>query len=86
MNGYVKDYNQNISQCPLFHTTLQAIRKIVVVGHSLSEIDKPYFMKIQELINHQIPWFISYHSDDDFRSIEQKCHNLQINNYELFKI
>lgn len=86
MNEFVKDYKHNIRQCPLFHTPLQTIKKIVVVGHSLSEIDKPYFMKIQELINPQTPWFISCHSDNDFHSIEQKCRDLQINNYDLFKI
>ena len=86
MNELVKPYDENIKRCPLFQLNLQTIRKIVVVGHSLSESDWPYFKEIQKHIMPQVPWRISYHSVNDISLTEEKCHQLQICNYELFEV
>lgn len=86
MNEYVKQYEYNINQCQLFHIDLQRIAKIVVVGHSLSMSDWPYFIEIKKHLSPEVPWHISYHSRDEASSIEKKCLNLKISNYELFQI
>ena len=86
MNEFVKPYDQIVRRCPLFQINLQTIRKIVVVGHSLSESDWPYFRKIQKHIMPQVPWRISYHSRKNISSINEKCLKLNIRNYELFEI
>ena len=86
MNEFIKPYSQNIIQCPLFGSCLQQIQRIVVVGHSLSQIDKPYFEEIQKYTNPHIRWRISYHDDKGIPYLKQKCCDLKIYNYELFKL
>lgn len=86
MNNYVKQYNENIRRCSEFFLKLSSIERIIVVGHSLSRIDNPYFVEIQKYISPKLHWDISCHSDADIKHIKQRCHDLQINNYELFEI
>lgn len=45
-----------------FFSNLKAIRQIYVMGHSLAEVDAPYFAEIIKNINPSlVRWMISYH-------------------------
>gem|GEM_PF-3700001 len=44
------------------------------------------FVKIQESINPEILWRISYHSNNDISRLQQRCRDLKINKYELFRV
>lgn len=53
-----------ISDHSAFFKSLENIRKIRVLGHSLSDVDKPYFDAVMENIDTSVvQWEISYHSD-----------------------
>lgn len=86
MNEYVKQYDQNIRRCRLFSFNLQEIKKIIVIGHSLSRPDWPYFREIKKHVSPQVPWYISFHAENETALIKQRCLELQINNYELFEV
>ncbi len=56
-----------------FFNSLKNLKKIIVLGSSLSEVDKDYFKKILEVeANKKIPWIVSYYEDSDQESHLQK--------------
>jgi hypothetical protein len=66
VEGYTKETSQYINQNTSFWSALKDIDEIIVLGHSLSEIDFPYFEKIMESIDmNTVEWKISYHGDEE---------------------
>lgn len=56
-----------------FFHSLSGIRRIYVLGHSLSEVDWPYFKLISESTSPSNPdWMVSCHAE----SIQEKVHAL----------
>lgn len=68
-----------------FFEGLASIRKISVLGHSLSAVDMPYFGKINEAIGKDVEWEISWHSDDDIKHIEAFCRRFGISSDRCHK-
>lgn len=68
-----------------FFEGLASIRKISVLGHSLSTVDMPYFDKINEAIGKDVEWEISWHSDDDIKHIEAFCRRFGISSDRCHK-
>lgn len=53
---------QIIAHNQSFFSNLRAIRQIYVMGHSLAEVDAPYFAEIIKNIDSpSVRWMISYH-------------------------
>jgi hypothetical protein len=53
---------QIIAYNQAFFSNLKAIRQIYVIGHSLAEVDVPYFAKIiKNIDSSSVRWMISYH-------------------------
>lgn len=53
---------QIIARNQAFFSNLKAIRQIYVMGHSLAEVDAPYFAEVIKNINSSaVRWMISYH-------------------------
>lgn len=48
-----------------FFEIMSGMEKVVTIGHSLSEVDYPYFREIARRNNGKAEWFIGYHSYDD---------------------
>lgn len=57
------------------------ISKIIVMGHSYSEIDYPYFEKIAQVV--KADWILSYYSDSDKRAAECLQKRLKSNSVEI---
>lgn len=60
MNEFTKQYNRNIAN----HSSYD-IKQIIVIGHSMSKVDWPYFREIIKNIGKEIPWIVYCHSIDD---------------------
>ena len=59
-----KPTDQIIEQQQSFFSSLKSIRKILVMGHSLSEVDSPYLKEIiRNIDSSSVNWQVSYHSD-----------------------
>jgi hypothetical protein len=57
-----------------FFDSLKDVRKIVILGHSLSDVDMPYFDKIaNSIMKDQVEWEISYHTPTDINRIHHFC-------------
>lgn len=70
MNEFAKQYSQNIANHSSFFSSLEGIKQIIVIGHSLSKVDWPYFKEIIRNIGQDIPWTVYCHSIDDKRNTE----------------
>lgn len=83
MNWYddamTKHTKQIISENKAFFESRKDIRSIVTLGHSLSQVDWPYF---EELIKssglHDVRWMISFYSEEDLVRIYYFCRKMRI--------
>lgn len=66
---------------PDFFKSIKGVNRIVILGHSLSPIDKPYFGQIRHLADEDVHWHISKHSFSDEELIEEFVTTMKISNY-----
>ena len=82
-NSY-KNTESIIEENSNFFNSLKDIQEIYVLGHSISEVDQPYFNKIIESIpNKEVKWIVSYYSNPD--SIIEKLYEIGLKD-EQFKL
>lgn len=77
-----------INENKSYFASLQEIDTVVILGHSMSDVDMPYFDEISKCIKKNSFWFVSYYSDAEhdelYSSVQQFA---QSDNYiKLFKI
>lgn len=81
LNAYYKDKKKQIAKNETFFLSLLEIKHIVVIGHSLADIDLGYFGKILSITNNNTIWHFSYHSEDDKKHIDKfkwQCNSLPL--------
>lgn len=63
-----------------FISSLNKIKRIIVKGHSLSEVDMPYFKKVLEVNDNpeNIEWEVSFHSEANLNRIDEFAKELHI--------
>lgn len=94
IEGYFSDSAKKteeiISDNLAFFDSVKEIEEIVVVGHSLSPVDHPYFRKIIEenATPDELHWKISWHSDGDKDRIKMFAAMMGIDeqNIEMFHL
>ena len=65
---------------------LSEIRDVYVLGHSLGEVDLPYFQVIKEAATLDAKWHFSYYNDKDKDNITKRTDELSINAFSIAKI
>lgn len=94
MNTLDKKVTNNIKTNPFFDT-LQEISNIVVIGHSMSIIDIPYFHAVRTKVCPNSNWYFSIYDGQETRYINSfkensshyVCENpLQLENCHLFNL
>lgn len=55
MNGFVKDYESNITNHKEFFNGLFGVKQIITYGHSMAKVDWPYFAEIIKIVGHDCP-------------------------------
>lgn len=73
-----KDTRTIIKNHCSFFSDLTDIKNIVVIGHSLSVVDYPYFKEIITKNNNIANWFISWHSSRDLENITAFAQSMNI--------
>lgn len=66
-----------------FFEGLSDIEEVFVMGHSLSEVDYPYFDEVAKKCNAK--WFIGYHSYDDVLRLVAIVDRLKLNDITVFR-
>lgn len=54
----------------VFFTNLTEVKKVIVLGHSISEVDLKYFEVLKAKLNENVNWSVSYYSE-----LEKQMHN-----------
>lgn len=71
-----------ISQNQTFFNSLKNIKKVIVLGHSISDVDQPYFNKIINSINDKdIMWTASYYGEK--KSIYENLKSIGLNDSQI---
>lgn len=62
-----------------YFSKLNSIDEILVLGHSLSEVDMPYFKEISKNIDlSKVKWWVSCYCESDFEKAEKLRDEIQI--------
>lgn len=61
-SGLKKNTVENIQKNVKFFERLGNIKKVLVIGHSLAEVDWPYFLEVRKHVPKEVMWQITYHS------------------------
>ena len=69
MNELYKDTESIIRKNDTFFNNLSNIQQVIVLGHSLNEIDDKYFEKIISVTSVDTPWFFSFYCSKDLKKI-----------------
>jgi hypothetical protein len=96
--GLIEDYYDNsakktsdvIIKNQSYFKSLEGIKNIVVIGHSLSKVDYPYFKEIIKYNTNSadLKWFISWYSSDGLRKITEFVSEMKIpaESIKLFRV
>lgn len=64
LHALKKPVDEVLARHSQFFENLQDIETIVVIGHSLNEIDHPYFRRINDILP-DVSWHVIYYSEDE---------------------
>ena len=78
-----KDVKHYIFQNRNFFERLNKVKEIFVIGHSLGEVDMPYFEEIKEHVKQNATWNVYWPDDGDDIVYKQKIMSLGINNENI---
>lgn len=54
-----------INKNSIFFSSLSNLERVLIIGHSISRVDHPYFIKIKENVSNNCKWVVSYYSDEE---------------------
>lgn len=70
----------------VFFTNLTEVEKVIVLGHSISEVDLKYFEVLKAKLNENVIWNISYYSELEKQVHKETLLQLGINNNNIVQI
>lgn len=81
-----KSTKKNIEGNKQFFDDLGSISKIYVLGHSLSEVDRPYIEMVVNCVTPDSSWKVSYHTEGDREGHKITMNQLGVENVEFCRI
>lgn len=69
-----------------FFTNLTEVEKVIVLGHSISEVDLKYFEVLKANLNENVIWSVSYYSELEKQAHKETLLQLGINNGNIVQI
>lgn len=73
-----KNCSQIISTHKGFFDSLKNIKRIVTIGHSLSDVDHPYFKEIIKSSDNKLEWYIGCHGIRDLNNLDNYLVKMRI--------
>ncbi len=67
----------------LFFDQLKNSKEVVVLGHSLSDVDRPYFEKIISTVPKNSKWIVSFYGDEERKSHKQQLLKMGLNEKQI---
>ena len=62
-----------------FFKSLGGVDKIYIIGHSLGDVDIPYFKKILENVGDNTRWYVHFHKSEDEENYKNKIVSIGVN-------
>lgn len=73
-----KETSEVIHRYSSFFKSLKNINEVTILGHSLAEVDLPYFVKIRDSVDPDTFWKASYYGSNEKSSHEKTLSSIQI--------
>jgi len=73
-----KNTEQIIESNLRFFSSLMLIKNVYILGHSLSEVDIPYFKKIHESLSSSCQWHVSFRGEDEYLEKRETVINIGV--------
>lgn len=88
VKGWRKDTTKIINEYDKFFTTLGDVKEVVVLGHSMANVDMPYFNKETECIDENSKWIFSVYDKRDEDRKKDAIRELELpqNRYKLISL
>lgn len=86
MNELVKDTDGIIKANRTFFNLLDDITKVIVIGHSFNPVDYPYMIEVVQQTGTNVPWAISYYTEDDKERITDFIARTGLQKYRTFNL
>lgn len=83
MNKLHKDTSSIIRHNAYFFRSLSGITHIVVIGHSINEVDWPYFDEVNKSVGLNALWHFHYYSSEDKKRIDAYIVHSGIANFQI---
>ena len=81
----IKDTSEIIRKHNSFFESLKNVEQVIILGHSLSEVDMPYFDRVMNAVDRdKVKWEISYHTNKDLERIKYFCNRYNISATSVF--
>lgn len=75
----LKHTKQIIRNHDAFFDSLKDVKEVIILGHSLSDVDMPYFERIMNVVDKNcVKWKMSYHTDKDQERMNTFCQRYNI--------
>nr|WP_257130344.1 bacteriophage abortive infection AbiH family protein [Bacillus cereus] len=55
-----------------------AVERVIIIGHSLGDVDLPYFKEVKERVNENTEWHVYYYSENDIENFRDKLTQIGI--------
>ncbi|MCZ4239036.1 abortive infection AbiH-like protein [Alteromonas sp. I10] len=75
-----------ISSNAMFFRNLKNIDEVIVIGHSLADVDMPYFKHLANSTKHSTNWTVTFHDESDRNTHFSKLTNLGIKNISVVRM
>ncbi|WP_291100789.1 MULTISPECIES: bacteriophage abortive infection AbiH family protein [unclassified Flavobacterium] len=69
-----------------FFTSIMEVEKVIVLGHSISEVDLKYFEILKAKLNENVIWSVSYYSELEKQMHKETLLQLGINDTNIIQI
>lgn len=71
-----KDVNNYIHK--LFSLNFDAVERVIIIGHSLGDVDLPYFEEVKERVNGDAAWHVYYYDENLIEMFRDKLTQIGI--------
>lgn len=71
-----KDVKNYIDQ--LLSLKFDAVERVIIIGHSLGDVDLPYFEEVKKRVNENTEWHVYYYGENDINNFRDKLNQIGI--------
>lgn len=78
-----KNTTKHINDHHTFFESIESVKNVFVIGHSLAEVDWPYFLEIHKHSSKESTWHITYHNYQDKIKLQSCLLLTKLKNVQL---